>query len=1004
MENKKWKNSATLDSYKNVRFLNVRSLLLFFSFWLFCSAAYAQITVKGQVTDENGDPVIGASIAVKETSNGTVTDYDGNFQLTANENAVLVISYIGYATQEVALAGASTLNVVLKENIQLLEELVVVGYGTMRKTDLTGSVTTIGEKDFQKGLVTNASSLITGKVAGVQIVSNGGRAGDGNTIRIRGGASLNASNDPLVVIDGMPISNDKINGLSNPLSTINPNDIETMNILKDASATAIYGSRASNGVIIITTKKGATGKAKVDFSTQNSIATIARRVNVLSANEFRDLVMNNPYAEQRFTDLLGDANTDWQNEIFRNAFTTDNNISVSGSIGTVLPYRVSAGFISQDGILETDNMKRGTVAFNLSPTFLDNHLSVNVNVKGTYTHSRFGNSDAIGAALRMNPTQPVRADGFDELNGYWAWLQTSGDLNTMATRNPVALLQGKDDQSDVFRGMGNIQFDYKMHFLPDLRANLNLGYDLSKGSGRVITQPWSPAFYTKGQSSGERSKFQQNNQNLLLEFYLNYTRQLNDANRLEIMGGYTYQDWLTTDYNYPVYYFDGTTVKTKPNFEDNKLQHTLISFYGRINYNLLDKYLLTVTIRQDGSSRFSTDNRWGLFPSLALAWRIEEEGFLKDVDALSNLKLRLGWGVTGQQDVGNYEYLAKYSYSENTARIQFGDQFYNMYRPDGYDLNRRWESTTTSNIALDWGFANNRVYGSIDFYNKDTKDLLNDTPLAMGGNFTNSIIQNIGKMNNKGVEASINVIPVENKDIHWDLGFNVTYNKSKITQLTLNDQNPDYQGAQFEAVSGGTGNFLMIHSVGYTPRMFYVYKQLYTPDGKPIDGGYADLSGDGVINEKDKYHFHSSVPDYFMGFNTTFTYKRWTAATALRASIGNYIFDNSNFDMGTLAQTLNPNSFLMNALPDLKNTMFYIKQRESDYFVQNASFLKMDYIQLTYDFGTIAKNIRLQANATMQNVFTLTKYKGVDPEIQGGMDNNFYPNPRTFSIGLSLNF
>jgi iron complex outermembrane receptor protein len=961
----------------------------------------------GTVTDKaTGEAIIGATVAVKGSTVGGVTDMDGRFQFAVPDDAVLLISYIGYVPQEVAVAGKSFFPVQLHGDDLLLEELVVIGYGAMKKGDLTGSITAIGEKDFQKGLVSNVSSLITGKVAGVQIVSNGGRAGDGNTIRIRGGASLNASNDPLIVIDGMPVSNDKVKGLSNPLFSINSNDIESMNILKDASATAIYGSRASNGVILVTTKKGSAGRPRVEFSSRSSFSTIARRLDVLSADEFRDLVTNNPYAEQRFTDLMGNASTDWQDEIFRNAFSADENISVSGTLGASLPYRLSAGLLNQEGILDTDHVQRGSAALSLSPSFLNKRLNVNVNLKGAYTHSRFGNGDAIGSALRMDPTQPVEADGFDDLNGYWAWLQASGDLNTMATRNPVAQLYGKDDQSDVFRSIGNIQFDYQSHFLPDLRANLNLGYDLTKGSGRVITQPWSPAFYTKNQASGERSKFKQDKRDVLLEFYLNYTKQLNASQRLEAMAGYTYQDWLTTDYNYPVYYFDGTTVKSTPTFETDKPQHTLISFYGRLNYSLLDRYLLTATVRRDGSSRFSSDNRWGAFPSLALAWRMKEEGFLKEIEPLSNLKLRLGWGVTGQQDgLGNYEYLAKYSYSENTARIQFGDTFYNMYRPDGYDSNRRWETTTTTNLALDWGFINNRIYGSIDLYNKDTKDLLNLTPLAMGGNFTNLIIQNIGSMNNKGVEASINLIPINDKDLRWDLGFNITYNQSEITRLTLNTSDPDYVGAVTgDPISGGTGNYVLMNSVGYTPRMFYVYKQLYTPDGKPIDGGYADLNRDGVLSEKDKYHFHSAMPDYYMGFNTSLAYRRWTMETALRASIGNYIFDNSTFDMGTLAQTLNPNGFLMNSVPDLKNTNFYIKQNVSDYFVHNASFLKMDYIQLSYDFGSIWKNLHLRANASVQNVFTLTKYKGVDPEIQNGVDNNFYPNPRTFSIGLNLNF
>ncbi|GHT17099.1 SusC/RagA family TonB-linked outer membrane protein [Bacteroidia bacterium] len=996
---------------KHLKFSMLRVVPVVALMLISIGAAAQKITVSGVVSDAMG-PVAGATVKEAGTANATMTDLDGAYRLAVERNATIEVSFVGYTTQTIPVNGTNTLNVTLSEDEGIaLTEVVAIGYGTMKKTDLTGSITAIGEKDFQKGLVTEPASLISGKVAGVQVVSNGGRAGGGNTIRIRGGASLNASNDPLIVIDGMPVDNGTINGVSNPLSMINPNDIESMNILKDASATAIYGSRASNGVIIITTKKGASGqgvagkKVKVDLNVQTSVGTIAKRLEVLSADEFRDFVQNNPYAEQRFTDKLGTANTDWQKEIYRTAITNDNTLSLSGGIGKNLPYRISVGFLNQDGTLRTDNVKRTTVGINLNPSLFDNHLNINLNVKGTYQHSRFGNSDAIGAALRMDPTKPVKADGFGDLNGYWAWLQDSGDLNTMATRNPVALLYGKEDKFDVYRSLGNIQFDYKMHFLPDLRANLNLGYDISKGNGTVVTQPWSPAYYVKGQPSGENTQGKQEKRNLLMEFYLNYAKQLNDANRLEVMAGYTYQDWLTTNYNYPVYYFDGTTMKGNPPvFEFDKPQNTLISFYGRLNYNLLDRYLLTATVRRDGSSRFSKENRWGMFPSVALAWRIKEESFLRDVDAVSNLKLRLGWGVTGQQEIGNYDYIAKYSYSDNTARVQFGDNFYNMYRPDAYDQQRRWESTTTSNIGLDWGFANNRIYGNIDLYNKDTKNLLNNSPLPMGSNFGNQIVQNIGKMNNKGIEASINVIPVDTKDVHWDLGFNVTYNKTEITQLTLNDSDPDYVGVATGGISGGTGNTAQIHSVGYTPNMFYVYKQLYTPDGKPIDGGYADLDGNGIINNKDKYHFHSSMPDYYMGFNTTLTYKRWTAATALRASIGNYIFNNPNFDMGTLAQTLNTNDFLMNSVPDLKNTLFKVKQDVSDYFVENASFLKMDYIQLAYNFGEIAKGINLRANATVQNVFTLTKYTGIDPEIQGGIDNNFYPNSRTFSVGLNLNF
>ncbi|MDR2147265.1 MAG: TonB-dependent receptor [Tannerella sp.] len=972
-----------------------------------CLGFAQNITVKGVVVDADNESVIGANVVEKGTTNGISTDVDGNFTLSVPQGATLVISFIGYTTLETP--ATPTMRIVLQEDAQLLSEVVVIGYGTMKKSDLTGSITAISEKDFQKGLVTNPTSLITGKVAGVQITSTGGRAGSGNQIRIRGGASLNASNDPLIVIDGVPVDNGGISGMTNPLSTINPNDIESMNVLKDASATAIYGSRASNGVIIITTKKGAAGqKLRVDVSTQNSIATIARRVEVLSAGEFRDVVTaqaNARYNADRaaqYIGMLGTANTDWQDEIFRSAFTTDNNLSVSGAAG-ILPYRVSAGFISQDGILETDNMKRSTLALNLSPTFLDNHLSVNVNLKGTYTHSRFGEGGAIGAALRMDPTQPVTASGFDQFNGYWQWKDgNTENRNTLATANPVSLLNGRDDQSDVLRSIGNVQLDYKFHFLPDLRANLNLGYDYSQGKGKVIVQPWSPASYP----NGSRTQYDQKKQNLLLEFYLNYTKQLNDANRIEIMGGYTWQDWKTDSESYPTYWYDGVTIQTAAGIVIPP-HNRLISFYGRLNYNLMERYLLTATIRRDGSSRFSPENRWGIFPSVALAWRINEEDFLKDVEALSNLKLRLGWGITGQQDLNSdFGWLPVYEQSDLTAQVQFGDQFYQSWRPNGYDANRKWEQTTTQNIGLDWGFINNRIYGSLDYYQKHTTDLLNQVPVPAGSNFTPSIVRNIGTMDNWGVEGSIGVVAIDTKDMRWDVGFNITFNNTEITQLSLNDgPESDYKGAMVGGISGGTGNTIQIHKVGYAPNSFYVYRQVYDNNGKPLEGIYEDINGDGVVSDQDLYLFHKPAPDWYMGFNTTFTYKRWMLATALRSSIGNYVYNNVNSDLGNFSQTLNPNNFLMNNVVDGLNSGFFNRQLLSDYYIQNASFLKMDYLQLGYDVGKVFDGkANLRANATIQNVFTVTKYNGIDPEMTDGRDNNFYPNPRTFSLGLSLNF
>ncbi|MDR1984825.1 MAG: TonB-dependent receptor [Prevotellaceae bacterium] len=994
---------------RKTKTLQYAFLLILCMFAVLSASAQNKRLVTGTVIDEKNQPATGASIVEKGTFNGTSADVDGKFQLSVSDNAVLEVIYLGYITQEIPIENNSVFTIALQLDAQQLSASVVIGYGSVKKGDLTGSVAAIGAKDFQKGVVTNPGSLITGKIAGVQITSNGGRAGDGNRIRIRGGASLNASNDPLIVVDGMPLDNGGISGMTNPLGTFNSNDIESMNILKDASAAAIYGSRASNGVIIITTKKGSKAqKLGIDISSQNSVSTVARRVEVMNSDEFYRIVTSKAYNDVnteklKYINYLGTANTDWQDEIFRTAFTSDNNISISGYMKN-LPYRVSAGFITQDGILKTDNMQRTTTSINLSPSFFDNYLNININAKGVYSHSRFGNGDAIGAALRMDPTQPVKADGFDNLNGYWTWMDgDTGNPNSLATKNPVALLYAKDDQSDVVRGTGNVQFDYKMHFLPDLRANLNLGYDFSQGKGKVIIQPWSPSNY----QTGYRSQYKQQKENKLFEFYLNYARQLNVNHRVEVMAGYTYQDWKVTNHNYQDTYFDGTPATAEPpSFPKSIDQNTLVSFFGRLNYNLMDKYLLTATIRQDGSSRFAKANRWGTFPSVAFAWRINKETFLENAKALSNLKLRLGYGVTGQQEgIGNYDHIARYQYSESTARIQFGNQFYYLWRPAGYDPDRKWEQTTTANVALDFGFINNRIFGSVDFYYKHTIDLLNDIPVPLGSNFTNRIVKNIGNMDNRGVEFNINAYAIDKNDLRWELGFNITYNKRKITKLSLNDDpTSDYKGVPTGDISGGTSNRIQIHSVGYAPNTFYVYKQLYDSNGKPIEGAYADLNGDGITNSSDLYHYKTSDPDVYMGFSTSFTFKKWTLSTALRTSLGNYVYNNIYSDAGNYALVLNSVNYLQNTVKDIKNTNFDTQQLLSDYYIQNASFLKMDYISLVYDFGKIFNAANLQVNFTVQNVFTITKYDGIDPEIANGIDNNFYPNPRTFGLGLRLNF
>lgn len=971
---------------------------------LVVSALHAQqAPTRGTVVDAKGEPIIGATVRLKDNpSVGALTDLDGKFTINAPKGAKLLISYVGFLQQEQVATPGQALNVVLQEDNQNLKEVVVIGYGSMQKKDLTGSITTISDKNFQKGAISTPSELLVGKVAGVQITQNGS-PGAGSTIRIRGGASLNASNDPLIVIDGVPVDNSAGTGSPSILSTINPQDIASMNVLKDASATAIYGSRASNGVIIIETKKGKMGQAmQVNFSTSHSLAEASRRVDVLSADEFRKMV--NASGDASFIGLMGNASTDWQNEIYQLAYGTDNNISVSGATKN-MPYRASAGFYSQEGVLKTDQMQRYTTSFALNPKFFDNHLSVDANLKLTLTRNRFANQGAIGAAVVFDPTQPVTANGFDKFGGYFTWLDAKGDPNILASKNPVSLLEQYDNSSKVFRSLGNIKFDYKLHFLPELRFNLNLGFDYSAGTGTVYA-PMSYADqwyrYPIAGLGGQNESYKGRKRNLLLDFYANYNKEIKSlASRIDLMAGYSYQDWKTFVYNYASYNAAGTLIPgSEPVYARDYPQNTLVSYYARLNWSLLDRYVFTATVRTDGSSRFSPENRWGIFPSFAFAWRIKEESFLRNVEALSELKLRLGYGVTGQQDgIANYSYLPAYYLSGNSNRYLFGNNFYNMYKPEAYDQNIKWEQTETYNAGLDFGFFSNRLSGSVDVYYKKTKDLLNTIPVPAGSNFSNLLLTNVGNIENKGIEFTLNATPVQTEKFSWDLSYNLTINRTKITKLNA-VEDPSYLGVPTGGIDGGTGSNIQIHSVGQSPYTFFVYKQLYDTSGKMIEGAYADLNQDGVINESDKYHYKSGNPDLMMGLSTTLTYGKWSLSTALRASIGNYIYDNVTSSKAVYSLALNPNNFLMNAPTTINGSGVQNAQYFSDFYVHNASFLKMDNISLSYDFGKIYRDVSLRASATVQNVFTLSKYHGIDPE--RSIDNNLYPLPRTYSLNLAF--
>ncbi|WP_079714888.1 SusC/RagA family TonB-linked outer membrane protein [Parapedobacter luteus] len=963
--------------------------------------------ITGRVVDEQGQPLLGASVQVKELRRTASTDEDGRFALPdiANGTYTVAVTYVGYlpAEKRVSVSGAEQVaDFELKPDEQFLSEVVVIGYGTQQRRDLTGSVATVSSREFQSGTITTPEQLIAGKVAGVQITSSGGRPGAGSTIRVRAGASLNASNDPLIVVDGVPLAVGEVPGVSNPLSLINPNDIETFTVLKDANATAIYGSRASNGVILITTKKGTGSRTAINFSTQHALATVDRKVDVLSADQIRDYVNANGSEAQK--QLLGSANTDWQNEIYRPAYTTDNNLSIAGRAGD-LPYRVSAGFLNQDGVLMSDRLQRTSAAISASPMLFNNTLKVDINLKGSHTRSRFANQDGIGASIQFDPTQPVRTD--NAFGGYWEWLQYDADNdrhvpNPNAPRNPVGLIELKDDQGDAYRSFGNIQLDYALPFVEGLHANLNLGYDVSRGKGGVFIPAIAAQRFS---TAGEVTRYQTDIFNRVGEFYLNYTRQLAGINgHINATAGYGYYDNKSRINNYNRTSEDGT-VLSEPAFPFDEPQNRLISYYGRLIYTHADRYILSATIRTDGSSRFASENRWGVFPSVGLTWRIRDEPFLRDNRVFSDLKLRLSYGVTGQQDgIANYSYLPNYVSSANESMYQFGDTFYYMHTPLAYDRDIRWESTATYNAGIDYGFLDGRIHGSVDVYFKKTKDLLSVIPIPVGTNFSNLLLTNVGNMENRGVEWSINTTPVRGEAFTWDVGFNFTFNTNKVTNLT-NVDDPNYLIEQ-GGITGSTGNHIQAHVVNYAPYSFRVHKQVYDQNGRPLEGVYADLNGDGTINDDDRYFYKSPLPRYLLGFTSQLEYRQFTLTTVLRANIGNYVYDNVSSNFGSRYNVLDPNGPINNAPVDFLNTGFVQKQYTSDYYIHNASFLKMDNLSLSYRIDNLLRGSgsSLTVSANVQNVFTVTKYKGVDPEISNGIDNQFYPRPRTFTLGLNLGF
>lgn len=1027
------------------------------AFTLVCGLALAttvfgqQVVVKGHVVDATGEPVIGATVRVDGQQGGTVTDIDGNFTLNANSGATVTVDYIGYESYK----GSATANmsITLHEGGEkTLNEVVVIGYGAVKKSDLTGSVTALKPDSKNKGLVVNAQDMIGGKIAGVNVTSNSGSPGAGATIRVRGGSSLNASNDPLIVIDGVPMDNNGVKGLSNPLSLVNPQDIESFNVLKDASATAIYGSRGSNGVIIITTKKGRKGqKLSISYNGSATVSMKRKTIDVMNGDEYRDFVKKLYEGNSRYDEAvgaLGTANTDWQNEIYQTAFSQDHGVTLTGSAGATLPYRVSLGYTGQEGILKTSDFKRYTAAVNLSPSLFDNHLNINLNLKGMYADTKYAKTDAIGAAVMMDPTKPVYSteDKYKNFGGYYEWTMPGTSLNdptwpltynNQATANPVAMLHLHNESAKSKDFVGNIDLDYKVHGFEDLRFHATAGADIATGKQVLDESPAYPS--SEGVYYGNHGWEKIDKQSYTMSGYTQYYHDFNDKamNHFDIMLGSEYQRFTKSTHNFYYGYYPetnndkklaGTIYKPKGKDYDgdgtidpyyDPTENRLLSFFGRANWSLMDsRYMLTATFRADGSTRFNwlepyPNQQWGYFPSFAFAWRIKDEKKFKEIEWLSNLKLRLGYGQTGQQEgIDDFSYYTSYTMNAGP------DSYYpisgdgTMARPAAVNHSLTWETTTTYNIGLDWGIFNQRLTGTVDWYYRKTTDLLNTVYVPAGANFKNTLRSNIGDMKNTGVEASFHWLALNTKDWNWTLDYNFTYNQNSITKLTGGKDKGYF--VPTGGISAGVGGNAQAHAVGHPASSFYVFQQVYDKNGMPLEGVVVDRNADGQITDADKYFYKSPAAPVTMGFASRLEYKNWDFGFSLRASIGNYVYNDgmagkSNMNVSEIYSSHNYLSNRPKYVLPYKWQTYGTTATLSDRWVQNASFLKCDNITLGYSFNNLLKGTSWQGISgrlygAVNNAFIITKYEGIDPEVFGGIDNNLYPRPFSATVGLSLNF
>jgi iron complex outermembrane receptor protein len=957
---------------------------------LFClimlpATVMAQSTVTGTVTDKaNAMPVPGVNVLIQGTSRGTSTDFDGNYSLEVSQGETIVISYLGYTTQEIIFNGESKIDITLVEDAAQLDEVVLIGYGSTTKQDATGAVEKVDDRDFNRGAIVAPQQLIAGKAAGVRVTTGGGAAGEGGEIRIRGGASLSASNSPLIVIDGLPIDQSgAAQGSANALNAINPADIEDFVILKDASATAIYGSRASNGVILITTKKGSINQPlKIEYGLQVSTRRVANTLDVLSADQYRALASNPDFDSS----TLGNANTDWQDEIYTTGIGAIHNITVSKGYETS-NFRVNFNHASQEGPLQ-DLYERNGVNVSFVQRLLDNDLKLSLVTKVVKDEFDYANRGAIGSATRFDPTQSV----FDENGNY---TQYGFDAN-LAPANPIFLLEEYDNRQTVKRLITNFNIDYKFWFLKDLTLNVNAGIDYAENNGHRF-EAGNPnnadSFRLNEVSSGQ-------NRNTSLDFYLNYKKDIASINtKVDITAGHAFQEFYRSSF------FDRTTNINISQRDINR--NALESYFARASFDISDKYLISANIRRDGSSRFSEDNRIGYFPGVSVGWKIMNESFMEN-SFFSNLKFRAGWGIQGQQEIGpNYGYQGLYTPSRNdAANIQFGTQsngnpiFIQTLRPEAFDENLKWEETTQYNVALDFGFLNNRISGSIDGYYRETEDLLSSVPVPAGANLSDILITNVGQVTSRGLELSLNGVIFQKENFGWDTNFNLTFQEQEITSLSLNDD-PDYF-IPTGGINGGVGNNIQILKPGFDPTTFFVFRQVYDTSGNPIEGSYVDVNGDNQITEADRQAYKKATPDAFIGFTNNFRYKKLDLNFTFRGSFGNYVYNNSASENGNLNNVINQPGYQANAHSSFLNTGFVNQNLFSDLYIQRADFIRLDNISFGYTVPF--KKMTLRASLTATNVFVITEYDGLDPEIGNGIENNFYPRTRDIVLGLNFTF